>query len=135
MGPLIIAVDFDGCLVRHEFPEIGAPVPRAREVLRELVDADHLLILWTCRSDNWGSHLGDAVRLIRDDWGIPLHAVNTNAPGDLWVASPKVYADIYIDDKGLGCPLVCPDDGGIPYVDWKAVRSQLVAVGALARAA
>jgi hypothetical protein len=50
--------------------------------------------------------------------GIDLWAVNENPEQDS-SQSPKVYAQKYIDDAAMGCPLVFPD-GGLrrPYVDW-----------------
>lgn len=114
-----IAVDFDGTIVAHEFPEIGAPVPGALDTLRWLRENGHELYLWTMRS---GETLQAAV-----DWlagnGITFHAVNQNPTQHTWTASPKLYAQIYIDDAALGCPLrENPKMGGRPYVDWDAVR-------------
>lgn len=38
-------------------------------------------------------------------------------------SSPKVHADLYIDDAALGCPLIYnPDFSDRPYVDWEKVR-------------
>lgn len=42
---MIIAVDFDGTCVTHEFPRVGAA-----EVLKELTDKGHKIILFTMRS-------------------------------------------------------------------------------------
>lgn len=122
--PMQIAVDFDGTIVAHEFPEIGAPVPGALETLRWLREEGHVLYLWTMRS---GESLQAAV-----DWlaghGITFNAVNQNPMQQTWTASPKLYAQIYIDDAALGCPLrENPKMGGRPYVDWDAVRVALEA--------
>ena len=126
---LRILVDFDGCLVTHEFPRIGERVPFARKVLRELVEAGHKIILWTCRSNSLNgqptTHLDDAVRLVRDEWGIPLHAVNANGPGDEFSGHPKAYGDVYIDDKGLGTPTLRHRNTGVPFVNWYEVRRLL----------
>ena len=46
---MIIAVDFDGTVVEHDFPEIGKAVPGALEGLKKLQSAGHRLVLWTCR--------------------------------------------------------------------------------------
>ena len=48
---MIIAVDFDGTCVTHDYPKLGKDIG-AVEVLRELVDKQHQLILWTMRSNN-----------------------------------------------------------------------------------
>ncbi len=40
----LIAVDFDGTIVEHEWPRIGPPMPGAFETLRDLQDAGYGLI-------------------------------------------------------------------------------------------
>ena len=45
---MIIAVDFDGTCVSHDYPYIGKEIGAA-PVLRELVSAGHELILFTMR--------------------------------------------------------------------------------------
>lgn len=125
--PRIIAVDFDGTIVRHEYPDIGAPVPLAIETLVALLDEGHELILWTMRSDGerQGPTLTQAVEFCRAN-GIDLAGVNANPTQGSWTSSPKAYAHVYIDDAAIGCPLVHPDDGGRPYADWQAIRDALI---------
>lgn len=114
-----IAVDFDGTVVVHEYPDVGKDAPYALEVLKRLEANGVRLILWTMRH---GKELQDAV-----DWferkGIPLFAVNENPEQKGWTESPKAYAQAYIDDAAIGCPLVeSPVPGTRPIVDWKAVE-------------
>ena len=45
---LIIAVDFDGTCVTHEYPDIGRDIGAA-PVLKRLVESGVRLILWTMR--------------------------------------------------------------------------------------
>jgi hydroxymethylpyrimidine pyrophosphatase-like HAD family hydrolase len=47
---MIIAIDFDGTCVTHEYPKVGREIG-ASKVLKELVDSGHQLILFTMRSD------------------------------------------------------------------------------------
>ena len=54
---MIIGIDFDGTCVTHEYPLIGRHIG-AVEVLKKLVDKNHLLILFTMRS---GKQLEEAV--------------------------------------------------------------------------
>lgn len=118
---MIIAVDFDGTVVTHAYPEIGDDIG-AEPVLKELVANGAKLILWTMRS-------GDALQAAVDwfvERGIPLFGVQRNPEQDLWTDNPKVYAKLYIDDAGLGAPLIVPEDGSRPYIDWKAVRELLI---------
>ena len=124
---MIIGLDFDGTLVYHRFPKIGRPLPGASEVCGEMAKAGHKLILWTCRS-NWD--LIAAVAFVRDEMGIPLHGFNSNRLGDDYRGSPKLYTDLDIDDRALGCPLLV-DNQGVHYVDWPWVRQMLVAKGVL----
>jgi len=117
---MIIAIDFDGTCVTHDYPEIGRHIG-AVPVLKELVAAEHQLILWTMRS---GEQLAEAVDWFMNE-GILLWSVNDNPTQHKWTASPKVYAQLYIDDAGLGVPLVY----GLhirPFVDWIKVREWLV---------
>lgn len=101
---MIVAVDFDGVLCEDAFPEIGTPNYDMVSAVRELIDAGHEVILWTCRA---GDRLTEAVEWC-DDRGLHFCAVNDNAPsnkarysGEYPVPSPKVYADVYVDDHGI----------------------------------
>ena len=73
---MIIAVDFDGTIVNHEYPEIGSEIPFATTYIRKLIEEQHQVILWTVRR---GKLLQDAV-----DWckerGIEFYAVNKSYP-------------------------------------------------------
>lgn len=42
---MVIAVDFDGTIVEHRYPEIGEEVPFATETLKALIADRHQLIL------------------------------------------------------------------------------------------
>lgn len=97
---MIIAVDFDGTIVEDAYPKIGKEKLFAFQTLRELHKERHKLILWTCRK---GKSLQEAVEFCRKN-GIEFYAVNSNYPGEIGEAedSPKVVADIYIDDRNLG---------------------------------
>lgn len=101
---MTIAVDFDGTIVTHAFPRIGKEIPFAVDTLKTFVAEGHRVILWTSRS---GDNLKAAV-----DWcaerGLVFYAVNSNYPDYSIVpmekrrGSPKVVADVYIDDRNLG---------------------------------
>ena len=102
----LIAVDFDGTVVTHAYPEIGDDAG-AVPVLKELTDNG-------CR-----------------ERGIPLYAVNENPSQQRWTSSPKVHADLYIDDSSLGCPIRFVDGVKRPVADWTRIREQLVKEGFL----
>jgi len=104
-----IAIDFDGTCVTHEYPNIGRDIG-AVPVLKRLVEAGHKLILNTMRS---GPQLEAAVNWFKDH-DIPLYGVNEDPGQKEWTQSPKVFANMYIDDAALGCPLLYPVKGFLP---------------------
>jgi len=129
---MIIAVDFDGTCVTHEFPEVGQDIG-AQKVLKRLVEHGHLIILWTMRSNGqeYPYVLVDAVQWFMDN-DIPLRGINKN-PTQSWSDSPKAYANLYIDDAALGCPLRHDEASDRPYVDWRMIESWLEANGWFAK--
>ena len=126
MAQLVIAIDFDGTCVTHEYPYMGSDIG-AVPVLKELTEAGYHLVLNTMRS---GKTEKVAVKWFKDN-DIPLYGVNINPDQKSWSASPKVYADLYIDDSALGVPLTSSPTSTRPYVDWIRVREWLVAEGYL----
>ncbi len=112
-NPLIIAIDFDGTIVTHEYPLIGKPVPGALETMKEFIAQGHKLILWTMRS---GKELDEAVEYCKNN-GVEFWGINENPDQKLWTTSPKAYAQIYIDDAAVNAVLR-PNPGGRPYLDW-----------------
>jgi hypothetical protein len=99
---MTIAVDFDGTIVEHKYPEIGAELPFATETLRMLIKDQHKLILWTVRE---GVLLDEAVNWCKER-GVVFYAVNRDYPEEKEENnnhfSRKVKADIFIDDSNLG---------------------------------
>jgi hydroxymethylpyrimidine pyrophosphatase-like HAD family hydrolase len=97
---MIIAVDFDGTIVNHEYPEIGKPKLFVFETLKALQEKGHQLILWTYRA---GKELDEAVEYCRRN-GVEFYAVNKNYPEEVYdnTISRKILADIYIDDRNIG---------------------------------
>lgn len=95
-----IAVDFDGTIVDHQYPDIGKEKLFAFRTLKELEKRGARIILWTFRT---GKELDDAVDFCRQN-GIEFYAVNKNYPEEVAdeTVSRKIDADIYIDDKNLG---------------------------------
>lgn len=122
----IIAIDFDGTVVTHEYPSVGRDAG-AVPVLQELVARGYRLVLLTMRD---GALLEEAKRWFADR-KIPLWAVNANPEQRSWTGSPKVYAHLYIDDSNLGCPLKTLDGAARPVADWSKIRKQLIAEGFL----
>lgn len=96
----IIAVDFDGTIVTHEYPRIGKEIPFAIDTLIRLQREGYRLILWTVRS---GKLLDEAVDYCKSR-GLEFYAVNANFPEEVFESkdSRKVNANIYIDDRQVG---------------------------------
>jgi hypothetical protein len=95
-----IAVDFDGTIVEHEYPEIGKEKLFAFLTLRELNKKGARLILWTFRT---GKELENAVEYCRKN-GVEFYSVNKNYPEEIYneTVSRKIDVDIFIDDKNVG---------------------------------
>ena len=122
-----IAVDFDGTCVEHNYPAIGMEVEGAVDVLRAINKRGHRIILYTMRS---GEKLDAAVKWFSDR-KIDLWAINRNPEQSEWTTSPKVFADYYIDDSALGCPIMFIDGVRRPVIKWSKVRSILENDGVL----
>jgi histidinol phosphatase-like enzyme len=111
---LVIAVDFDGTLCKTDFPKIIKQTKiqkKLLENLKMLKKKGHKLILWTCRGDNKKyPALTDAVNWCKKQ-GLIFNSVNKNIKGQKKISgySPKVIADIYIDDKCIN------------YKNWKNI--------------
>ncbi len=146
MDKITIAVDFDGTCTAHNFPSIGADIGAA-PVLRELVSNGHKLILWTMRSNKLDNinvatsdpsvyipkenerndYLAQAVNWFTEN-DIELYSIQTNPTQSIWTSSPKCYANLYLDDAALGCPLTYDINiSNRPFVNWVKMRELLVA--------
>lgn len=118
---MIIAIDFDGTIVKDAFPEVGELQPHAKEVMSELREAGHKLILWTCREDHFfdkdSKYLTYAIDFLEEN-GIIFDAVNETIYNKDWkhFHNRKPFAHVYIDDRNLG---------GFP--GWLRVREEILA--------
>ncbi|NDV57799.1 BT0820 family HAD-type phosphatase [Bacteroides sp. 519] len=110
---MLIAVDFDGTIVQHRYPEIGREIPFATDTLKMLMKDQHMLILWTVRE---GKLLDEAVKWC-EERGVRFYAVNKNypeeEPGDPDY-SRKLKTDLFIDDRNIG---------GVP--DWGLIYQMI----------
>lgn len=118
---MIIAIDFDGTCVTHEYPEVGRDIGAA-PILAELIKKGHQIILFTMRS---GVDLEAAVNWFNIN-NLDLYGINRNPTQYEWTDSPKAYAQLYIDDAALGIPL-CEGryEHDKPYVDWPEIYKLL----------
>jgi hypothetical protein len=99
---MLIAVDFDGTIVEHRYPDIGSEKPFAIETLKMLIRDRHQLILWSVRQ---GRLLDEAVAWCRER-GVEFWAVNRDFPEEDISRnenfSRKLRVDLFIDDRNLG---------------------------------
>ncbi len=97
-----IAVDFDGTIVTHEYPDIGEEIPFATDTLKMLIADRHKLILWSCRE---GVLLDDAIRWCKER-GVEFYAINRDYPEEKKEHnehfSRKLKVDMFIDDRNIG---------------------------------
>ena len=109
---MVIAIDFDGTIVTHEYPKIGKEIPFAIDTIKRIQrSGKHQLILWTVRS---GELLDEAVEFCAKR-GVEFYAVNKNHPEeDPATASRKLAVDLFVDDRSLG---------GIP--DWGIIYNMI----------
>lgn len=111
---MTIAIDFDGTIVEHKYPQIGKEIPFAIATLKRLQDDGHRLILWSCRE---GRLLEDAIAFCRER-GVEFFAVNSNYPDEDVdadaIRSRKLKADMFIDDRNIG---------GLP--DWGVIYEMI----------
>ena len=95
--PPIMAVDFDGTLVRDKFPEIGLEREDFCRAIRILQKMGVKSILWTSRT---GSALQEAIEWC-EDHDLHFDAINKNLPEVIELTGTdtrKVYANVYFDD-------------------------------------
>lgn len=107
---MIIAVDFDGTIVEHQYPGIGREKPFAIDTLKKLAQEHHRLILWTVRE---GKLLQEAIDFCKER-GLEFYAVNRNYPEEKHPTERKLRAEMWIDDRNLG---------GLP--DWGTIYQMI----------
>jgi len=107
-APKRIAVDFDGTLCDHAYPEIGAVKPGAKAALDIFKALGYEIIIWSCRSCHWDYDIygGDPAQPVLErkqvkamvDFlkanDIPFDHIDDGSKG-------KPSADFYIDDKAI----------------------------------
>ena len=129
-----IYLDFDGTVVEHYFPEIGAENPHAIKVIARLQAAGHEIVLNTYRADIDVQHVHEALDFIHSFKEIQ-HAIEKFLPKkleprsfDLEVA--KESNQLYIDDISTGIPMkrnIVLEHGMM--VDWIELEKKLEEVG------
>lgn len=105
-GELIVAVDFDGTISTD--PNMATLEnlqlhPHCKRVLERMCDQGIRLILWTCRT---GKAMEDAMTFLNDNGMLHLFEQVNDHISEIHdkypLASRKIAADVYIDDKNVG---------------------------------
>lgn len=101
--PRTYAIDWDGTVVSDKrYPKIGEPKPNAINVMKRMLAEGSRIIIWTCRG---GREQEEGIRAKLNEHGIFDFMVNDEFPDsrEYWkdTVSPKVFADVYIDDRGI----------------------------------
>ncbi|MFS0905841.1 hypothetical protein AB3N02_22720 [Priestia aryabhattai] len=97
-----IAIDWDGTFVDDgHYPEFGEPKPHAVRVTKRILEEGGRILIWTCRGG-----LDQVTGISKVLWknGIEDFIVNEHYPditGQFEHSSQKVFADVYIDDRGI----------------------------------
>ncbi len=110
---MIIALDFDGTVVSHQYPDIGQDLGAVPWLLR-LQEAEHRIVLETMRD---GDELEQAVAWLTER-GVHVETLEQAHERQNWTTSSKLHAHLYIDDRGACMPLTWLDGEKRPCVDW-----------------
>lgn len=102
----IIAIDFDGTIVEHEFPEIGPLREHAKEAINTIAKHNRVCI-WTCRN---GDYAVKACKFLNEN-EIPFDFFNASPIDYINAGCRKIIADCYIDDRNL-----------FGHVNWKEIE-------------
>ena len=126
MNLLTIYLDFDGTVVEHTYPEIGALNPRSFAVIRKLQNAGHRIILNTYRADLADGSLQAALDFLNDinNELLPIKEcteLKIQPPAWNWKKTLE-EGILYIDDVCDGTPMI--RNIALPFgmmVDWKTL--------------
>lgn len=93
--PQIIAVDFDGTLVTHEFPGIGKLKQPVVDFITRKHERGNIIMLWTTRDNE---RLKEAKEFLKEH-DVPIDCYNENFDKLPFKTSNRIYADLYIGDR------------------------------------
>lgn len=106
---LRIAIDFDGTIVEHKYPDIGDFLPYALEVLYRLKAAGHKIIIWTARC---GKDLERVKQFVKSK-KVPHDGINCNLTDSPYRSWPKIMFDLCFDDRNVG--------GLVPWLEFEQI--------------
>jgi len=101
MKPFVVAIDFDGTIVEHKYPDIGPLKENVIRCIRLLKEMGCYIIITSCRTNSvlYRSLLQRAnqahiMQIFLIENNIPFDEVDDGTQG-------KVVADVYIDDRAI----------------------------------
>lgn len=106
----IIAIDFDGTIVNHEFPKIGKLKEHAKEAINTIAKNNYVCI-WTCRG---GQYAIDACKFLNDN-DIHFSYFNASPVDHVNIGCRKIIADCYIDDRNI-----------FARIDWNKIEKHFI---------
>ena len=131
-----IYLDFDGTVVEHYFPEIGAENPHAIQVIARLQAAGHDLVLNTYRADIDQKHVQEALDYIHSfeeiQQPIEKFLPQKLEPRSFDLDLAKESNQLYLDDISTGIPMrrnIVLEHGMM--VDWVELEKKLEEAGIL----
>ena len=129
-----IYLDFDGTVVEHYFPEIGAGNPNAIQVIARLQLAGHDIVLNTYRADIDQKHVKEALDYIHSfeeiQQPIEKFLPEKLEPRSFDLEVAKECNQLYLDDIAEGIPMrrnIVLEFGMM--VDWIALEKILEEAG------
>ncbi|NBV07499.1 MAG: hypothetical protein EBS09_00145 [Flavobacteriia bacterium] len=129
-----IYLDFDGTVVEHYFPEIGAENPNAIQVIARLQLAGHDILLNTYRADIDQKHVKEALDYIHSfeeiQQPIEKFLPEKLEPRSFDLEVAKECNQLYLDDIAEGIPMrrnIVLEFGMM--VDWIALEKILEEAG------
>ena len=123
-----IFLDFDGTVVEHYYPLIGAYNPGCKEVISKLQQAGHEVILNTYRVEIEDESLKQALLYLYTlDLPITITQKKTKKMHPpTWNLDEAIESGkLFIDDIATGIPLMDAPVSGGKMVDWKKIEAEL----------
>jgi hypothetical protein len=125
---MLILLDFDGTVVEHQYPAVGAYNEGCYEVVSALQNAGHEIILNTYRIELSTEAFDEAMQFLNNSGKIKKIEKYTAKklhpePWDL----EKALQDgvLYLDDICQGIPLKCALHSNTQMVDWQKILIEI----------
>lgn len=125
---MLVFLDFDGTVVEHQYPAIGAYNDGCFEVVSALQNAGHEIVLNTYRIELEETSFHDAIDFLNSSKTISkvLKRTTKKINPQAWdLEKAKETGVLYLDDIALGIPLKNAVHSNTQMVDWSIVKEHL----------